>query len=213
MKLIATHLMAFAIGVLGTLAYQAKAQSGSVPAAVTQIPSTVVASAPVVDEALANSNHTVTALTKKAEPDTATALLTNTLNYVEQASVALAELMPAYSNVGSEANLNARAAGSFGLVVVDMYKAANTESFSKAKAVKMAACDNLQNVFTCQALDQSELHVPQYAELIRETATSGDRFNWQAVEAIQIERMKDEAAIEALVNPSLWQRLKWWWKS
>lgn len=189
MKLIATHLMAFAIGILGTLAYQAKAQQA--PAAAAQADSTVVASTPTVQEASAGSQQT--------EPSKSP---------IQAASHSLAEMVAWYRNPSSyKDELKSMP---FGNTVCTLYATAEKEQLVPVRNVKVAVADKLQDAFTLKALRQDALHVPEYTALVRLAAEMGKA---ELCEGVQEERLKDEAAIEALANPSMWQRLKWWWKS
>lgn len=198
MRLLITHLMAFAIGVLGTLVYQAKAEAAAPAPNKTEVLKAAVvmpvdvktseaqapASAPQVDEPKPVVASGVPVIGS---------VLTDTVAWYRN---------PKYY----EEELKHRP---FGLIVAKAYNTTSQIAVPEVRTVKVAVVDRMQEGFTRQVLKQEKLHVPEYTQLVQAAAfVSAD-----AAEAVQQERLKDEAAIEGLVNPSFWQRVKWWWKS
>ena len=207
MRLLITHLMAFAIGVLGTLVYQAKAGP--------------VAIAPMPNKSEALKKAVVMPVDVKLSKDLTPAPAPQASVFAPQIdspketvlsgapiiSSILIDAVAWYRN--PEQYKDALKQQPFGSTLVTAYNAINQIAVPEVCTVKMAVVDRMQEGFTCQILKQEKLHVPEYTQLVKTAAfVSAD-----AAEAVQQERLKDEAAIEGLVNPSFWQRVKWWWKS
>ncbi len=131
--------------------------------------------------------------TKPAEPAA--------VSYVNVANE-VSDLVPVYS--GNEVYEPA----GFGSTLADGLTLADKEKAAEIRTVKTAFVNRLQEAHTRAVLDQSELHLPEYTALLNAAPR-----NEVVLEAIQQERLRDEASIEKLANPSFWQCLKWWWNS
>lgn len=123
------------------------------------------------------------------------------VSYVQTAKTQFSDLVPVYS--GNEVENPT----GFGKVLVDGLTQANKE-LTEVRDVKMAVINRLQEAHTRAVLDQDVLHVPEYTTLLNVAPR-----NEAVLETIQKERLADEAAVEELANPSLWQTVKWWWNS
>jgi hypothetical protein len=195
--------MAFAIGILGILVYQSKAQAQAaqstqaVPAATQAVPAAtqaVPAAAPVAAQGVY--------ISPKEEPKQAAA---SKEEFKQPADYHFEAMVPWYRNSAATHPTEL-----FGTAVCELYEDAASTNLPEARKVQMAVADCLQNAFTLQVLQQDNLHVPEYTALVQLAATTKRP---DIVEGVQAKRLNDEAAIEALANPSLWQRIKWWWNS
>lgn len=226
MKSFFTHTIAFILGALCCFAFTQKVSAMHMPQA-TAAPAPMhpagdqasdAAPAPVVQTNPATGNVqvqasnvevkasavTVTAPAKaedkkqQEKPATFTQIVGTTLN----------DMVVVYRN--PEGHKEAIQTQPFGKAIVASYGIANQCQDEGQRTVKTEFVDRAQEQFTKNVLSQDELHLPSYTTVIRKAANQN---NVEVVEALERDRLIDEAVLEKMANPSIWQRLSWWWNS
>lgn len=122
-------------------------------------------------------------------------------SYTQKAGQEFSALVPVYAGNEVETPVG------FGSVYASAMTQAEAERPDVA-TVKVAVVNRLQEAHTRAVLEQDALHIPEYTALLQAAPRSD-----VVLETIQQERLKDEAAIEKLANPSFWTCVKWWWNS
>ena len=128
-------------------------------------------------------------------------------NDSESDSEVLVQLVPLYRGDYPAAAALGEVPPVVGTLAVKMYKQAAAETDSQVRAVKEEVTRDLLSAFTLAITRQSQLHVEGYAALVE----SASKLGAAEVEIVLIERFTDEANIDGLLNPSMWQALGWWW--
>ena len=122
-------------------------------------------------------------------------------------SEVLVQLVPLYRGDYPAAAALGEVSPVLGPHAVRMYQAAASETDKQVRAVKEEVTRDMLSAFTLVTLGHDRLHVSGYAALVE----SASKLGAVEVEIVVCERFKDEASIERLANPSMWQALGWWW--
>ena len=122
-------------------------------------------------------------------------------------SEVLVQLVPLYRGDYPAAAALGEVSPVLGPHAVRMYQAAASETVEEVRKVKEEVTRDMLSAFTLVTLGHDRLHVSGYAALVE----SASKLGAVEVEIVVCERFKDEASIERLANPSMWQALGWWW--